>query len=677
MFKKIILSLFLVTALVAQTKQSITVDHLWQMKRIGDVSLSADGKFLVFSAAAYDMEENSGNTDIYIVGSDGSGLKVLKGSEKSESNPVFSPDGKTIAYTVGGQIHTCDIDGNNDKQVTDLSTGASGVVWSEDGSKILFVSNVYAECPDDACNKQKDEERENSDVKAEIFTELMYRHWNDWRGPKISHLFLLDVASGDVTDLTLFSDSDVPPLALGSGNDYNFAPDGKTVTFAMNPDENLAWSTNNEVYTLDLNNVTKGEPTPTVKISDSDGNDNHPIYSPDGKYIAFKSMRRAGFEADQARILLFDREQNKIVKNLTQGCILSAEEMLWLPDSKYIYFTAEYQIYLSILRVNVETSEIEMVYKDHKNTNLMFSPDGTKLYFKQQRTNLPYEIFSLDIESKDLEQITEINKDVLAQLEMNDLETFWCEGASGDQIQSIMVKPPNFDPNKKYPMIFLIHGGPQGAWGDDFHYRWNQQMFAAPGYVVVAPNPRGSRGYGQEFTDEISGDWGGRAYEDLMNVYDYVLETYDFIDDNNTFAAGASYGGYMINWIAGHTDRFNALVSHAGVFNLESMYGTTEELWFPEWEMKGTPWQNRELYEKFSPHRYIHNCTTPVLVVHGAKDFRVPEEQAFQLFTSLQRVGAESKFLYFPDETHFVTKPKNAKLWWSTIYDWYDQFKAH
>lgn len=254
---------------------------------------------------------------------------------------------------------------------------------------------------------------------------------------------------------------------------------------------------------------------------------------------------------------------------------------------------------------------------------------------------------------------------------MNEIETFWSKGADGKPVQSILVKPPFFDPASKYPVILLVHGGPQGSWADDFHYRWNLQMFAAPGYVVIAPNPRGSTGYGQKFTDEISGDWGGKAYKDIMNSVDYAIKNFSFIDQNNLFAAGASYGGYMINWIATQTNRFNALVSHAGVFNLESMYGTTEELWFVDWEFKGKPWTNRKLYEKFSPHRYAHKIKTPMLVVHGAYDFRVPEEQAFQLFTTLQRIGVKSKFLYFPDETHFVQKPQNARLWWNTVYDWF------
>lgn len=653
----------------AQTKRAITVDDLWAMKRIGSYSVSPDGKTIAFTITSYSFETNKSNTDIYLIDADGKNLRALKNSEKNESEPKFSPDGKSIAFVRDGQIWQCNLDGSNEKQLTNIYTRASDFEWSPDGKKMLFVSSVYPECTTQECNEQKDKAYEESKVKAEIFTELMYRHWNDWRGHKRSHLFLLDAATGEFKDLTEGNKEDVPPPALGSSNDFNFSPDGNEVAFTLNPEFSTAISTNNEIYLLSLSS-----PSSPKLISISKGVDCQPVYSPDGKWLAWTSMKRAGFEADKKELILFDRKSGRM-KNLTENLDRSVEEFIWSPDSRTIYFTAQNEINSSIYKLDVESGEAELFYKDNYNTSISISSDGKTLFFIKQRANLPSEIFSLSTDGKNtLRQITFVNKDLLSQLEMNSVEIFWCEGANGDKVQSILVKPPFFDPNKKYPMMFLIHGGPQGAWEDNFHYRWNYQMFASQGYVVVAPNPRGSTGYGQKFTDEISGDWGGKVYTDLMNAYDYAVKNFPFIDSKNTFAAGASYGGYMINWIAGHTDRFNALVSHAGVFNLESMYGTTEELWFPEWEYGGTPWQKREVYEKWSPHRYIHNCKTPVLVIHGAKDFRVPEEQAFQLFTSLQRLGVESKFLYFPDETHFVAKPLNSKLWWNTVYDW---FKKH
>ncbi|MFH1197082.1 MAG: S9 family peptidase [bacterium] len=657
-----------------QQKHAITVEDMWAMKRVGSVVLSPDGKTLAFVVTEYSMEKNKGNSDIWLINSDGTNLRVLKNSESSESEPVFSPDGGKITYILKEQIHQCNLDGTADEQLTDLYTGASGLVWSNDGKKFLFVSSVYPDCDNQECNKQKDEENEKDPVTAEVFTELMYRYWNDWRGPKRSHLFMFDLETKKYENVTPSFDSDIPPIDLGSSHDYSFSPDGKEIVFTTNQSEFLAISTNNDIYLLDPEDLKKASATEYKKISVSEGNDNQPVYSPDGKYIAFRSMARAGFEADKQTLVLYDRATGKL-KNISEQLDISIGEIVWSPDSKFIYYDAANQIYQSIYKINIETKENTLVLKERDNSNILISPDGKNLFFKQQRSNLPFEIFSIKTDGKELTQLTFLNKELLAAIEMNEIETFWCEGAEGSKVQSILVKPPFFDESKKYPLIFLIHGGPQGAWTDDFHYRWNLQMFASKGYVVIATNPRGSTGYGQKFTDEISGDWGGKPYIDLMNSLNFALQNYKFIDANNIFAAGASYGGYMINWIEGHTDRFNALVCHDGVFNMESMYGTTEELWFNEWENNGTPWENRELYQKYSPHMFVQKFKTPMLVVHGGKDFRVPESQAFELFTSLQRMGVNSKFIYFPDETHFVLKPQNARFWWNSIFNWFEQYK--
>lgn len=674
--KKLLIILLVFTAgivLYSQEKRAITVEDMWAMKRIGDVALSPDGNLIAFSVTQYSMEENSGQTDIWLINRDGSNLRPLKNSDKRESSPVFTPDGKQISYEMGGQLWVCDLDGKNDKQLTDLYTGASGIRWSNDGSKILFVSMVYPECMTQKCNEDKDIAKEESKVNVEVFTELMYRHWNDWRGPKRSHLFLKDLKSGEVFDLTLSSKFDVPPLALGSANDYNFSPDGKEVAFAMNRSEFLATSTNNDVFTLKLEDVKTKYKTPFKKISVSEGNDNEPVYSPDGRYIAYRSMARAGFEADKYVVALFDRETNT-TSRLTEKLDISFGGLVWTPDSKSILATAANKIHTSIYKIDVESGDAKILVEERNSSGISVSSDGKNIVFKQQRSTQPYEIFTCSIDGGGLTQVTSLNKELLSKLRVNEVETFWSKGAAGAEVQSILVKPPFFDPSKKYPLIFLIHGGPQGHWTDNFHYRWNLQMFASRGHVVVAPNPRGSTGYGQKFTDEISQDWGGKVYVDLMNSLDYALRNFSYIDEKNLFAAGASYGGYMINWIEGHSDRFNALVNHDGVYNMESMYGTTEELWFPEWEMGGAPWENKSMYEKWSPSNYVKNFKTPMLVIHGGKDFRVPEGQAFELFTALQKMGVESKFIYFPEETHFVLKPQNARFWWNSVFNWFDKF---
>ena len=673
------LYLFLLTILTfnmsAQEKRALTVEDMWAMKRVSQLTISPDGKTLAFTVQTYSMDENKGQKDIYLINSDGTNLRVLKNSDKNESNPQFSPDGKTIAYSFDNQIWTCDYEGKNDKQLTNIYTGASGFKYSADGKKMLFVSSVWPDCETQECNKEKDEAKANDPVEAEVFTELMYRHWDDWRGPKRSHLFLLNLENGSYDDLTLLSNSDCPPIALGGADDYNFSPDGNEVAFVMNTDKVIATSTNNDIFLLDLKNAVPGKVKKYKKMSESGGVDVNPVYSPDGKYIAFLSMERAGFEADKQRLSLYNR-QDGTIKYVSQNIDHSYGQIVWAADSKSVYLTAPNEINESIYNLNIETGEEKVILEKRDNGSLVLSPEGDQLFFLQQRSYLPKEVFCISTEGGKEKQLTFLNKDLLDQIEMNDIETFWCEGAGGTKIQSILVKPPFFDENKKYPMIFLIHGGPQGHWSDDFHYRWNTQMFASQGYIVVAPNPRGSTGYGQKFTDEISRDWGGKPYVDLMNSYHYSLENFKFIDKKNTFAAGASYGGYMINWIEGHNNEFNALVCHDGVFNLESMYGSTEELWFPEWEYNGPPWKSPEIYEKWSPNKYVENFKTPMLVIHGGMDFRVPESQAFELFTYLQKKNIDSKFLYFPKESHFVLKPQNARYWWNTVFDWFDKHKV-
>lgn len=667
-----VLFLIIFTSLtIAQEKHALSVDDLWNMKRIGSYDVSPDGNKIVFDLTTYDMEKNKGQTNLWLINNDGTNLKQIV---ESASTPIFLNDGSRIYYSKNEQVFTSKLDGSDEKQLTDFYSGVSGAELSIDQNNLLFSSKVYADCTTQECNEKKDLERTESKVKAEIFTELMYRHWNDWRGPKISHLFMLDIEKNIYTDLILNSKSDIPPLALGSSKDFSFSPTGTEVAFAMNPDSILATSTNNEIFTINLVDVEGNNKTPYTKISLSKGNDNHPVYSPNGKYLAYCSMERAGFEADKQRIMLYNRITKETI-NLTGNYDLSAGQILWSKDSKSIYFTAANKIYNSIFKIEVASKLISTVIESVVAADLQLSYDGKTLYFKNQKSTLPHEIFAVNTDKSNFRKITDVNGKLLSTIEMNNVETFWCEGAEEAKVQSIILKPPFFDSSKKYPMMFLIHGGPQGHWEDDFHYRWNLQMFAAQGYVVVATNPRGSTGYGQKFTDEISGDWGGKPYVDLMNSYDYAVNNFSFIDKENTFASGASYGGYMINWIEGHTDRFNALVCHAGVFNLTSMYGTTEELWFPEWENGGAPWENRDLYEKWSPHMFVENFKTPILVVHGAFDFRVPFGQAMELFTALQKMKVESKMLYFPDEYHFVTKPQNAKLWWNSIYEWLDQHK--
>ncbi len=675
---RVFLSLIVIFAFAsftrAQYKQPMTVKDLWAMKRIGTFDVSPDGSKIVFEATKYSLEKNKGDADIYLINSDGTNLHPLLFSPASENNPKFSKDGKRVFFLKKSQIWSCNLEGKDLKKITNLYTGVTDFTLSPDGSRFLLTSEVNPYCATQACNKKRDEYLKNRKASGIIIKQLMFRHWNRWHVYNRSHLYLFDKNKDEYIDVTLHQLNDIPPIDLGSAHDFTFSPDGKEIAFVMNPDRVVATSTNNEVYITDATKLRKNFLPRYKKISVSKGNDNEPVYSPDGRYIAFRSMKHAGFEADKSDLIIYDRKSGTL-RNLTEDWIYSVGEIVWTKDSKNILITTPYEINNAIFEINVATGKRKPLLKAHVNNSLRLSSDGKTLYFRQQRSTLPYEIFAMDLATGKVRQVTNINGERLAKIRWHEIETFWSTGAGGTKIQSILVKPPFFHKGDKYPLIFLIHGGPQGHWSDDFHYRWNLQLFASFGYVVVAPNPRGSIGYGQKFTDEISKDWGGKVYVDLMNALDYALQKFDFIDTNNVFAAGASYGGYMINWIEGHTDRFNALVCHDGVYDLASMYGSTEELWFPEWEFGGPPWENPELYKKWSPSTYVKNFKTPMLIIHGAHDYRVPETQAFQLFTALQRRGVQSKLLYFPDETHFVTKPQNSKLWWETIFEWFSRHK--
>lgn len=673
-FLNVLLIILLVNCsnIFAQTKRALEIDDMFAIKRISQTTLSPNNKYIAFVVTTVNFEENKTTSDIFIYDLSTNQTKNITNTPYSENSPYWFPDSKHLAFvsTKEGvpQIFRIDIEKDEPPiQLTNLSTGASTPVVSGDGEKLLFVSEVYPDCLTDECNRQKNEAKEKSKVKAKIITELMFRHWNDWRDERRSHLFLLDLKTNQLTDLTEKSNSDVPPIALGGKLDYVFSPSGDEVCYVTNTDPILAISTNNDLWITTLDGKVKR------KITTNRGNDNQPVYSPDGKYIAYRQMARAGFEADRQTLMIYDREKGTII-NLTDNFDRSVEEFLWLPNSKEIIFTADNHGRRVIYHLDITTKKITTLYDKHWNTDLNLSNDGNFLIFNQNSVQRPTEIFQFNLKTKEIKKLTGFNDELFAQIEMMPLEEFWSKGANNVMVHSLMVKPPFFDSTKKYSMVFLVHGGPQGAWEDLWHYRWNPQLYASRGYVVIMPNPRGSTGYGQKFTDEISGDWGGKVYVDLMNAYDYAIKNFSFIDKNKTVAAGASYGGYMMNWIATQTNRFKAILTHAGVFNLESMYGTTEELWFPEWEFKGTPWTNRKLYHKFSPHLYVDKIKTPMLVTHGAFDFRVPESQAFELFTSLQRLGVPSKFIYFPDETHFIAKPQNFKLWMTEIFDWFEKW---
>jgi len=672
--KKAFTALFLFTLALpllrsqAPRTRAINFDDFISLKRVTDPQVSPDGKLIAFVVTVMDREANGGNSDIWVVSADGGQARLLTSSPKADFSPRWSPDGKSIAFlsSRGGtfQIWMIPPAAGEARPVTNVSTGVSAFSWSPRGTHFAFTSSVFPECPDDESNRKKMEEQDKSPVKARLYTQLLYRHWDTWWDGTRSHLFLIQDSGGKAVDLTP-GDYDTPPIALGSDRDFAFSPDGSEVAFVRNvdPEIKIGLGTNNDIFRRPLQG---GD---IIGVTTAQANENEPVYSPDGRLIAFHAMARPGFEADKYSLMLYDRSTGA-VQNLTPTLDYSVKEILWAPDGSAVYFNAEEKGRMTVFKMTATDKKTEKILQGHDANALAVTPDGKRLIFLNQTMNRPADVWSYELASKKLTQLTDMNRELLSRLELPPAEEFWFEGGGKDMIHGFLLKPPFFNPEKKYPLVMLIHGGPQGAWFDNFHFRWNAQLFASPGYVVAMINFHGSTGYGQAFTDSISGDWGGKPYEDIIKGLGYLHGSYPFIDLSRNAAAGASYGGYMIDWLEGHTAAFKCLISHSGVFDLRSEHGATEELWFPEWEFKGTPWTNPEQYQKWSPSNFVKNFKTPCLVIHSANDLRVPLEQGLQFFTALQRMNVPSKFLYFPDESHFINKPRNAELWWKTVLDW-------
>jgi len=685
----------------AQAKHPFTFEDMMKLKRVGEPEVSPDGRWVIFSVVDVDLEANTKTPHVWIVPTQGGQEREIIRDQDAD-RPRWAPDGKRFAFLSakegGSQVWIADFDDVAGTvagvyKLTSMPTEAGGELWSPDGKNILFTSDVYPECDGQideiACNAKKLKEVNNSKVKALIFGRLLYRHWNAYREGKRTHLFVIPVLTQVhvYRDLTP-GDFDAPVFSLGGQDDYAFSPDGQEICYPSNQDKNPAASTNNDLWIVPVG----GGPAKNI-TADNPASDSTPLYSPDGRYIAYRAQRRPGYESDQFRLMLYDRKTAE-KKNLTEDFDHWVGTFAWALDSKGIYFSAEHKLHSLIYAVATAGNPSIRALVGGYDDDMAVSPDGKKLLFTRMSLKAPIEIFGADATSEgcpartgDVDKgkendcslskdwpVTHVNDQLLSQISMSDVESFWFKGAKGDDVEGSLVKPPNFDASRKYPVKFLIHGGPEGAWGDDWSYRWNPELFAANGYVAIMINFHGSTGYGQKFIDAINGDWGGAPYEDLMKGLDYAEKAYPFIDKDRECALGASYGGYAINWILGHTDRFKCLVSHDGMFNAESAWGTTEELWFNDWEFKGTPYDNRAMYQKWSPHQYAKNFKTPTLVVHGQRDYRLDVSEGFQLFTTLQMEGVPSKMLYFPDEGHWVLKPQNSQLWYKTVNDWVDQW---
>jgi len=653
-------------------RRPIRFEDMLRMARAGSPRISPDGRQVVFTATRPEREANRNQTHLYRVPLDGGGPEQLTRRGGANTDPTFSPDGQWIAFTSDradevNQIWVMPADGGEARQVTRLRLGAKRPVWFPDGKRLLVTSPSYPGLATEELIIKREDERKESGATHRVIDSLMFRHWDRWTEGKVDHLFVIDVETGAGRDLTP-GPYPAPPLSLTGVPDYAVSPDGKEVCFVSLRDDRQALSTNTNLWTVSSEG---GEPK---RVSHWNGCNAFPVYSPDGERIAYCAMRRAGYEADKRELLILDRATGD-VREVAEGFDLSVGPPVWSPDGKRLYFGAEAKARRHLFTVEAKGGEPEaLTSADGVDGSPVVSPDGKVLVFTRETMTGPPEVFRASSKGGKERPLTALNEAVLAELDMAEGTEFWFEGAQEARIHGILLKPPGFDPKKKYPVVFLIHGGPQSAFTYDFHERWNTQLFAAPGHVVVMMNPRGSTGYGQEFTDAIRGQWGSACYEDLTRGFDHVLATFEFTDPERTAAAGASFGGFMVNWIAGKTDRFRCLVSHDGIVNTEMMDYATDELWFTEWEFEGAPWENPEAYLRFSPHLHVKDMKTPMLVIQGEQDFRCVVTEGLTLFTALQRRGVPSRLLYFPDEGHWVLKPRNREVWYETVLGWIGKY---
>ena len=657
-------TLFALRSSLFAQKQPLSFEKFIALETAGDPRPSPDGALVAYSVSVPSLQENRNISRIWLVPAAGGAARVLTRGPGSDRAPRWSPDGRWVAFisTRGGspQVWRVAPAGGVPVQLTRVATGVNDFLWAPDG-KALYVTSDLKWPP---TGQEIDRRNGAFPTEAKIWDQLYYRHWNEWRVGTRTHVLRVNLADRSVKDLTPL-DRDVPTLALG-GADVAAAPTGGELAVVYNPDADLAQSTNNDVFVIPAGG---GAPVP---VTTRKGNDHSPAFSPDGKLIAYLSMETPGFESDRTQLMLFDRVAGTH-RSLTADLDNNVHGFAWLPNGKGLVLQVEERGAHHLDRLELGAGTRTRIVTGGVNSDIRVR--GERVVFVRQTATFPPAIFTVGIDGAGLRQLSPQNRAALAGLDLAPLDSIGFVGALGDSVHGWLLKPPRFEPGRKYPLIYIVHGGPQSAMLDAWSARWNYHMFASRGYAVAIVNFHGSPGWGQKFTNSISKHWGDYPFEDLMKGLD-VVAALPWVDSTRMGAAGASYGGYMINWMQGHTDRFKAMVSHDGIFNLASAQGATEELWFPNWEFgEGgvTNPKTREMLDRWSPHLHADKWKTPMLVIHGQQDFRLEVGEGLQAFTALRVRNVPAKFLYFPDEGHWVLKPRNRRLWWSTVLDWMDE----
>ena len=661
-----------VTSAAGQTRRAITVDDLLAMHRVSDPQISPDGTRVVYTVATPDRQANRSARNLWIVPVSGGTPRQLTFTGR-DGNARWAPDGSRLAFLSsrdgGQQIFLLNLTGGEPTRLTTLDGGADQIVWAPDGKSLAFTSATWPGCTEDACNKRKSESEEKDPVKARTYDGLLYRHWTSWSTGQRSHLFVVASGGGTPKDLTPGAAYDVPPVQREGPHPIAFSPDGSEIAFVAVTDAVEAISTNGDIF---LVKADGSQATPT-RLTTNPAFDGAPAYSPDGKWIAYRAQTRPGNEADKWRLMKYDR-QAKTHAEVALGYDRSVNQLAWTPDNQTIYFNAEDSGFLPVFRVAAAGGAPSVVTASTFAAEYALSADGKTLVVARSSQQAPAELAALAATGGHVRALTSHNAERLSQLDLPKLEHFNFPGAGGTTVNGMLLRPPSFDASKKYPVLMVLHGGPETQFSDTLSFRWNTQTLASPGYAVLMINRRGSTGFGLQFTDDINNDWGGKAYEDLMKGLDAALSKYAFLDSTRVAAAGASYGGYMVSWMASQAKgRFKTLVCHAGVYDLVSMYGGTEEVWFPEWAFRGTPWSNPDHYLRQSPHTKAADFgtfKTPTLVIHGELDFRVPYTQGLEFYTALQRQNVPSRLVVFPDEGHWILKPQNSAFWYNEVMAW-------
>ena len=646
-------------------KAPITFEKFLALQIAGDPRPSPDGSLVAFTISVPSLEDNRNISRIWVVPTAGGPARAVTEGPGSDFAPRWHPDGKSIAFistrAAGAQVWQLPVAGGAATQLTTVETGVNDFLWANDGSALYVVSDV--KWPADG--HEIDRRNGAYPTQARIWTDLMYRHWNAWRTGQRSHLLRVGLADKSVRDLTPF-DHDVPPIALG-GADVALSPSGAELAVVYNSDRDVASSTNNDVW------VIPAQGGPPEQITTRRGNDHSPAFAPDGRRIAYLSMETPGFESDRTQLMLYDRATRQH-RSLSADLDQNVHGFAWSGDGRLVA-TVEERGRVHLYGIDAATGRRTRLAAGGVISDPRVTPKGDVVFLRQSAT-APLAVFAARGDGGGLRQLSTHNTAALAGLDLAPLEEFGFVGALNDSVFAWLLKPPGFTPGRRYPVIYVVHGGPQVAMLDAWSARWNYHMFASRGYVVAAVNFHGSPGWGQKFVNSISKHWGDYPFEDLMKGLD-VVAALPYVDSTRMGAAGASYGGYMVNWMQGHTDRFKALFSHDGIFNLASAQGATEELWFPNWEFGPggvTNPETRAMLDRWSPHLHADKWKTPMLIAHGQLDYRLDVSEGLQAFTALKVRNVPAKFLYFPDEGHWVLKPRNRRLWWGTVLDWMDEY---